>query len=257
MARIFFSHASEDKPLVEVVYSEFVDAYPAHQPWVDRYEIIGGQSLIDKIAEGMNESERFFIFLSPVSVEKPWVKRELQRALMREIDGVDPDYIVPVRVDGLERVPPFLEAKKYIDLSRLTKDEWLAEFDAAISGTPATPEKNGQDNLVCEIGALEDEPHIGVVRLSVRAWAERFAFVINTSVDLVPDEPGIHGRMIGLTDVLGAFGGQAPRYEKEPRRLKIARDDSDIRPGRPVLLRIPFPPGTNGDAAITSVQRWG
>ncbi len=255
MARIFFSHASEDKPLVEAVYTELVDAHPDHEPWVDRYEIVGGQNLIDKITEGMDRSERFFVFLSPSSIEKPWVKRELQRALIREIDGVDPDYIVPVRIGGLTQVPPFLEAKRYIDLGRLTKKEWLAEFDAAITGAPAPPEK-GHDNLLCEIGAVESEPHIGVVQLSARAWAEPFAFVINTSKDMAPDEPGLTGRMMGLAEVLGTFGGQAPRYEKVPRRLKIACDDIDIRPGRPVLLRIPFPPGTNGDAAIESVQRW-
>jgi hypothetical protein len=111
MARIFFSHASEGKPLVEAVYSEFVDAHPDHKPWVDRYEIAAGQNLIDKITEGMDRAEKFFIFLSPESVEKPWVKRELHRALMREIDGVDPDFIVPVKIGGLEQVPPFLEQR--------------------------------------------------------------------------------------------------------------------------------------------------
>jgi hypothetical protein len=85
------------------------------------------------------------------------------------------------------------------------------------------PFQRGQDILMCQIGAIEGEPH---------------------------------GRMVALGDVLGTFGGQAPRYEKEPRRLKIARDDIDIKPGLPVLLRIPFPPGTDGDSAIEAIERW-
>ena len=147
----------------------------------------------------MDASEKFFIFLSPVAVGKPWVKRELQRALMREIDDVNPDYIVPVKVGGLEKVPPFLETKAYIDLNRLTKDEWLTEFDASITGAPNRPEM-GQDNLLCEIETIDGEPHISAIRLTARAWVERFAFVINTSEDMVPDEPGITGRMIGLSE---------------------------------------------------------
>jgi hypothetical protein len=71
----------------------------------------------------MNEAEKFFIFLSPMSVNKPWVQRELRRALMREISGVDPQFIVPIKLGELDRLPAFLEDKLYIDLGRLTRED--------------------------------------------------------------------------------------------------------------------------------------
>src|SRR3954447_648766 len=150
MPKVFFSHASEDKGVVEAVYAEFVAAHPEHEPWVDMYKIVGGDSLLDKIARGMDESEKFFLFLSTVSVTKPWVKAELRRALMREIDGIEPGYIVPVKIGDLDAVPAWLEDKLYIDLGRLTKDEWLAQFNAAITGTPVGPPgSSGSSNIEC------------------------------------------------------------------------------------------------------------
>ena len=54
---MFFCHASEDKPVVEAVYEKLLAHSPDLEGWLDKYEIVAGQSLIDKIAAGMDESE--------------------------------------------------------------------------------------------------------------------------------------------------------------------------------------------------------
>lgn len=72
---------------------------------MDKYEIVGGDSLIKNIAEGMDQADKFFVFLSPTAVTKVWVQRELRRALMREIESVEANYIVPVKIGELKRMP--------------------------------------------------------------------------------------------------------------------------------------------------------
>jgi hypothetical protein len=131
MNKAFFCHASEDKPIVEGVYERLLHHAPDLSAWLDKFEILAGQSLLDRIAAGMDESSKFVIFISQVSVTKPWVNRELRRAIMREIGGVDPDFIIPVLVNDIAAIPPFLEDKKYIPLNRMTEQEWLAELTAA------------------------------------------------------------------------------------------------------------------------------
>src|SRR5438105_990717 len=96
--RVFFSHASEDKPVVEQVHRRVADAFPDVKGWLDTYEIVGGNDLVEKIAAGIDEADKFLIFLSQRSIEKPWVKAELRKALMAEIQGVKPEFIVPVKV---------------------------------------------------------------------------------------------------------------------------------------------------------------
>src|SRR5438132_11845045 len=101
MSRAFFSYASEDIAIVTLVFNAVIDRFPSFQPWLDKYEIVGGEDLLKKIAAGMDSAEKFFVFLSPTSVQKPWLQRELTRAIMREVGGINPDYIVPVRLANL------------------------------------------------------------------------------------------------------------------------------------------------------------
>ncbi|MDI2019608.1 toll/interleukin-1 receptor domain-containing protein [Paenarthrobacter nicotinovorans] len=242
MTRIFFSHASEDKNLVEAVYSEFVAAFPEHAPWVDKYEIVGGDSLITKIAEGMDQADKFFIFLSPIAVEKPWVQRELRRALMREIGGVDPAYIVPVKVGDLAVLPPFLEDKLYIDLPRMQKAEWLAQFDAAITGQQQKPGvATGNVDIAVEYG---EKMSIARVTFTARAWAEEFAWIIAATRDIEHGGPERDGSYSMVREI------------RTPRLFGMAFETPELRPGKPITLRIHFQEGVDALAAIGYVAPW-
>ena len=44
--KVFFSHASEDKPLVEQVFLRVQNRFPEIKGWLDKYEILGGDELI-------------------------------------------------------------------------------------------------------------------------------------------------------------------------------------------------------------------
>jgi hypothetical protein len=257
MAKVFFSHASEDKGVVEAVYAEFAVAHPEHEPWVDMYEIVGGDSLLDKIARGMDESEKFFIFLSTVSVTKPWVKAELRRALMREIDNVEPSYIVPVKVGDLSTIPAWLEDKLYIDLGKLTKDEWLSQFDAAITGTPlGPPGPGGNSNIECRLAYGPEGTHVAHIEISAVAWAETFAFAVATNEDLVIGEDASMG-MHEMEVLVGtSFAFHEPRFIRQKQLLGVRYEAPELRPGKPVTMRAEFELGVDAIEAIESVSRW-
>lgn len=123
MKRVFFSHASEDKAIVEQVYLRITTKYPEIKGWIDKYEIVGGDDLIEKIASGIDESDKFLIFISKNSINKSWVRTELKKALMKEISGINPNFIVPIKLGHIDTFPSFLESKLYIDLETKTEDE--------------------------------------------------------------------------------------------------------------------------------------
>jgi hypothetical protein len=238
MTRIFFSHASEDKPLVEAVYDEFTATFPHYEPWLDKYEIVGGDSLIEKIAAGMDAADKFFIFLSPVSVEKPWVKKELHRALVREINGTEP-YIIPVKIGDLENLPSFLEEKLYIDLARLKKPEWLAQFDAAIKGEAQKPsERRGNVEIY---GQYAETPNIARITFTARAWAEEFSYGVAAKEDIQKAYIDSHNMFTMQKKV------------DEPRAFAVQFATPELRPGQPITLRVEFAEGIDAMEAIHAV----
>ncbi|BCS89103.1 toll/interleukin-1 receptor domain-containing protein [Pseudodesulfovibrio sediminis] len=110
---VFLSHSSEDKSLVRKIGNDLM-RYGA-KVWIDEAEIKIGDSLIDKISEGIHEADYLAVSLSRASVKSEWVKRELNIALNREISG-HRIKVVPLLLKQCD-LPLFLIDKKYINLS--------------------------------------------------------------------------------------------------------------------------------------------
>lgn len=105
--RVFVSHASEDKQRFVVRFAQRlrengVDA------WLDQWEMLPGDSLVDRIFEqGLKQAQAVVIILSAVSVQKPWVREELNHSVVKRIGrGLK---IIPVVIDKCE-VPECLQA---------------------------------------------------------------------------------------------------------------------------------------------------
>ena len=130
--KVFLSYASEDKALVEQVHLRLSERFPEIEFWPDKYEILGGDDLIEKIHSGIDDADRFIIFLSPNSIDKSWVRTELRKALADEISGIKPEFIIPIKVGAIPTFPPFLESRFYIDIENKTEEEWLEDIYAAI-----------------------------------------------------------------------------------------------------------------------------
>lgn len=98
--KAFVSHASEDKDRFVIRFAERLrtDGIDA---WLDRWEMGPGDSLVDRIFEdGIGDASVFIIVLSQHSVGKPWVREELNAAVVRRIEGAC--RLIPIVLDGAD-----------------------------------------------------------------------------------------------------------------------------------------------------------
>ena len=159
MGSLFLSHSSKDKPFVRKLSNDLQRM--GHYTWIDEAEIKVGDSLIEKIQNGIAETDYLGVVLSRNSIESEWVKREVNIALTQEINGKFYK-VLPIRIDDC-RIPLFLSDKKYADFT--TDDKYkssLEELASVISTPPMGKSKTSISEseieiLQKEISKLKDE----------------------------------------------------------------------------------------------------
>ena len=97
--------------------------------WFDKWEILVGDSLIQKIfQEGLAGADAFIVVISQSSVNSKWVQQELDAAMVKRIEGVT--RVIPVLIDKVT-VPEPLRPVRWIDLTG-NFDETIRELQKAI-----------------------------------------------------------------------------------------------------------------------------
>jgi hypothetical protein len=103
-SKAFVSHASEDK-------ADFAEPLALKltqlgiEPWLDKWEIRPGDSLIRKLFdEGLASADAVIIVVSSSSASKPWVREELDAAMVRRI--TKSTRLIPIRLDQAEMPEP-------------------------------------------------------------------------------------------------------------------------------------------------------
>lgn len=109
--KVFISHNSKDKSNAESVGQFLLDQ--GIDVWFDKWEIKAGESLSDKLSDGLVDAQAFLILMSPNSMSSRWVREELRVALQRRIRE-DDFRIIPVLLEECE-IPAFLLDYVYID----------------------------------------------------------------------------------------------------------------------------------------------
>ena len=139
--KVFISHASEDKerfvvPFATALRNRGVDA------WLDQWEMAPGDSLVDKIFEdGIAQASIVIIVLSKASIEKPWVRQELNAAVVKRIE------------EGAKLIPIILD--KCAVPGALKSTVWVGVPDASDFAA-------GLDRVVDSIFGHSRKPAIGV-----------------------------------------------------------------------------------------------
>jgi hypothetical protein len=100
----FLSHASEDQAgFVEPLGHELAEL--GVKPWLDKWEIRPGDSLVQKLFdEGVAAADAVIVVVSQYSAGKPWVRAELDAARVRQI--TENTRLIPVRLDGADMPAP-------------------------------------------------------------------------------------------------------------------------------------------------------
>jgi hypothetical protein len=123
MSYVFLSHSHSDKTFAYRLAAKL--RRHGHIVWIDEAEILVGDSLVEKIREGLDKVDYILAILSKASVQSEWVKKELDIAINREI-GAKRVIVIPILIEEVE-LPGFLMGKRYADF----REEEL--FDRALT----------------------------------------------------------------------------------------------------------------------------
>jgi hypothetical protein len=103
--RVFLSYTSDNLELARRV-AEALEANGI-ETWWDKWCIYPGDSLRQKIDEGISECTHFLVLLTPQSIGKPWVNQEMDAGLVRKLN--DQCRFLPVRYElPASSLPPLL-----------------------------------------------------------------------------------------------------------------------------------------------------
>jgi len=109
--KVFIAHASEDKKVAKKIANDLTKN--GYQVWFDEWEIKVGDSIVDKINKGIKDTAYMIVLFSKNSVDKPWVKKEMNAGLIKELERKKV-YILPAKLDQCE-IPPLFSDKHYAD----------------------------------------------------------------------------------------------------------------------------------------------
>lgn len=113
-AKIFFSYSSRDRPLAARIAQDLRTA--GIDVWFDEWQIKVGDSIAQKIEEGLKSANFVAILLSRHSLASAWSQLEWQSRLHDEARSPAEKAILPLKADDCE-LPALLQDRKYADFS--------------------------------------------------------------------------------------------------------------------------------------------
>lgn len=111
--KVYLAHASEDKALVRPI-AEYLMANGV-EVWFDEWEIEPGDSLRQKMEDGLGAMTHFVVVLTEISITKPWVAKEIDVGLVQQVGGKSRFVPVVVSVHP-SKLSPFIQAMLFLNL---------------------------------------------------------------------------------------------------------------------------------------------
>lgn len=111
--KVYLAYASEDKAMVRPI-AEYLMAHGV-EVWFDEWEIEPGDSLRQKMEDGLGAMTHFVVVLTETSTTKPWVAKEIDVGLVQQVGGKSRFIPVVVGVSAAE-LSPFIQAMLFLKL---------------------------------------------------------------------------------------------------------------------------------------------
>jgi len=168
--QIFMSHSSLDKDVVEPIGS-FLTAHGL-TVWIDTWQMTPGDSLIEKIGEGIEKSDRLVVCLTPNSSESNWVKKEVATGLVMELaedKGLGSNFVIPALLVPC-KVPIMLRDKLYANFTNKAFDAACAELLSGLTNAASGPNNATLENKILRTYNMisQNGKHALVIEFGVR-----------------------------------------------------------------------------------------
>ena len=112
MPNVFISHRQADAAEALRLAKDLQQA--GHAVWLDEWRINIGDSIVQRIDEGLQGSSYLILCYSDIGVMSPWISREWMSTLARQLEG-QRVRILPVMLTGGE-IPAILSDLRVADL---------------------------------------------------------------------------------------------------------------------------------------------
>ncbi|MGY0035154.1 toll/interleukin-1 receptor domain-containing protein [Pedobacter sp. NJ-S-72] len=123
---IFLSHSSIDKPLVEKIFLELQKE--DFNVWFDKFEIDLGDSISDKINEGLNNAKLGILCLSRSFLSSNWAKSEMNYFIQQRIGKDNSNFICLILDLDHSEIPPLLQDYRYITIKESNWQQQLINY---------------------------------------------------------------------------------------------------------------------------------
>ncbi|MBX3742599.1 MAG: toll/interleukin-1 receptor domain-containing protein [Akkermansiaceae bacterium] len=211
--KLFISHASEDKadfvePLVEALGSA------GFEVWYDKYELTLGDSLLQKISQGLRECDYGVVVLSPDFFLKKWTKAELDGLFA--IESNERKVILPiwkdVTVEDVTAFSPILAGRLGAPTSGGV-DTVVAEIQRAVQAAERMATFSSVDNAISLFKALDDEVGGTKRAVALAASEEGLRVAEESAANLVNSLRGSFEKLASVSKHLGI------RIDKEEQHV--------------------------------------
>jgi len=128
---VFFSYAQVDRDIVDSVAKE-LPRYGV-RVWVDRQDLVAGQSLLEGIRSGLTKANGLVFFASKASLRSQWTRHELDHFMAERVTSGGGPPIIPVLLEDVE-LPGVLRDVLYLDMRRGDASDVAIRIAAAVLG---------------------------------------------------------------------------------------------------------------------------
>ncbi len=161
--KVFISYTQEDKRYATLIANALEQA--GHEVWYDKWSLRVGDNLIQKINEGLKETDALIVIVSKYALRSKWVMHEFSAIALGDLSSRK-SRVIPVLVDK-SSVPQYLARYVYVDLTT-DVDGGIQRILAALSEKPTkepTEKPERKRSYETAISALSQALHAGRLTL--------------------------------------------------------------------------------------------
>ena len=220
MPSVFISYAQQDQATAERLTADL--AKRGIKTWFDQQEILVGDSISERIREGLRSADYLLVLLSKETRKSVWVDREIGVAFKKFGDDAN-IAIIPVRIDD-SPVSPLFSTIKYVDL--------YAGYEKALSDILSRIErdKTGKVDLSKVVNAddlADDMASDRTIQRGAEFYVTAFLGILSIIATLIAAWPAFHGAFAKVPKVyydLRTDIVSLPPGTNEQRVLKALKD---------------------------------